>query len=347
MTPETRALWLEERRKSLGASDVAQVLGVSPYGGAWNVWASKKLGFEAAESLPMRVGTYLEPLVADLVQERWGEAAALEEVGAGACWAPNGQPEGYARAVDLGILRPPRDKWAHASPDRLVLRPGHDLPGVLQIKTSGTGEGWGPDGAEATADTVPPQYLVQTMWEMWVVSAYFAPYIPIPGTPFGWLAVLISNRDLRIYPVRWDAERMAGIIATCKAWWERHIVGGEAPPIDGTRACTEALAWLQSTARPGRIELPEAAGDAVEQYAAWLARRDEADRNARLARNRLFSMLGESAKGLCWAGGRRKQVSRSGDRLTVRSVAASAAATTGEVNFDDAIPLGAFGGDDE
>jgi len=342
MTPETRALWLAERRKSLGASDVAQVLGVSPYGGPWNVWASKVLGFDAAENIPMRVGTYLEPLVAELVQERWGEAAVLEEVATGVT--------GAEKPIALGILRPPGDEWAHASPDRLVLRPGHDLPWVLQIKTSGTGEGWGPDGAEATADTVPPQYLIQVLWEMWVVTEHFGHNLKSwtgCEDPVGWLAVLISNRDLRIYPVRWDAERMAGIIATCKAWWERHIVGGEAPPIDGTRACTEALAWLQSTARPGRIELPEAAGDAVEQYAAWLARRDEADRNARLARNRLFSMLGESAKGLCWAGGKRKQVSRSGDRLTVRSVAASAAATTGEVNFDDAIPLGAFGGDDE
>lgn len=352
MTPaERRSLWLAERRKSLGASDVASILGIEKT--PWAVWASKVIGWETPDDLPMRCGRFLEPLVAELVAEKWEGEATLEEVAAGihssaVAWTDDGElhiidPDHPDVARALGIIRPPGNEWAHASPDRFVLLPGRDTPGVLQIKTSRSAEGWGPDGADATADTVPPQYLVQTLWEMWCVAEHFAPFTPIPEVPIGWVAVLIGNYDLRVYPVAWDAARMAEVIATCRAWWQRHIVEGAAPTIDASRECAHGLAWLVPEPKPERIELPEAAGDLVTERERWLSRAAEAQRNADLCRNKLLAALGDSGKGLCWADGKRKLVTRRGQSVSVSSVHPDSRATAGEVDYSDAIPLGPFG----
>lgn len=41
MTDDDRAEWLEWRRNGIGATDVAGILGVSPWASPWSVWADK------------------------------------------------------------------------------------------------------------------------------------------------------------------------------------------------------------------------------------------------------------------------------------------------------------------
>lgn len=281
MTPDERAAWLADRRHSLGASDAPAVLSLSPWGGPWNVWASKVLGWDGEETLPMRLGTYLEPFVAELVAERFAEHG----------WTLEHPPE--------PLMRAPADIWAHASPDRLVTLPGRDTPGVLQIKVTSSGEGWGQDGSDATPETVPGHYLLQTLWEMWVVSSVWAGYMPVPEQPLGWLAVLIAGREMRVYPVDWTVHRhlIEDAVVRCRAWWMRHIIGGEAPAVDASVDCGTVLAALHP--KPDqRVALPAECGGEVLAWQAATHARWMADRDADLARNRLVAALGDAREGI-------------------------------------------------
>lgn len=84
----TSADWLERRRALITATDIPAILGLSPYRSEGDV-ARDKLGLapESPPSVPMRVGSALEPLVAALWSEatgrpveRWGELVVSEAI---------------------------------------------------------------------------------------------------------------------------------------------------------------------------------------------------------------------------------------------------------------------------
>lgn len=61
--PDERARWLAARRTFVGASEVAAVCGLSPWGSALEVWAAKVRGEQRPMSGPARVGLLLEPVL--------------------------------------------------------------------------------------------------------------------------------------------------------------------------------------------------------------------------------------------------------------------------------------------
>lgn len=70
-----RELWLRARLEGLGGSDVSKVLGLSKYGSAYSVWL-EKTGIMPADpdldSVPMKMGRLLEPIVKQLFTEETG-----------------------------------------------------------------------------------------------------------------------------------------------------------------------------------------------------------------------------------------------------------------------------------
>lgn len=71
---KTREEWLELRRKGIGGSDIAAILGLNPYRSAIDVWLDKTGRAEEREaSEAMRQGTDLEQYVADRFCEATGK----------------------------------------------------------------------------------------------------------------------------------------------------------------------------------------------------------------------------------------------------------------------------------
>lgn len=68
-----RAAWLAERKKGLGGSDAAAVLGVSPWKSTFALWA-EKTGLEPEDEMPewMEWGLRLEPAIASKYEEVTG-----------------------------------------------------------------------------------------------------------------------------------------------------------------------------------------------------------------------------------------------------------------------------------
>lgn len=122
------------------ASKVAAILGQSPWSTRYEVW-HQLAGNRASGSEPtyaMLRGTHLEDGVANLwhaLNPEW----QMEET---TTWRSKERP------------------WQYATPDRLLLDPEGQLFN-MEVKTTVTWNGWGPDGSTV----VPPEYWRQAGWQ--------------------------------------------------------------------------------------------------------------------------------------------------------------------------------------
>lgn len=127
-TPE----WHEARRTTINGSEVAPILGISPYESPFSLW-HRKVG-----------------LVGDIEQTPemyWGslhEATIREEF--------NRRHNRQFRP--LGLFRHHQRTWQGGGPD------GIDGDEILEIKFAVRGDAWGPDGT----DEIPVHYRAQVLW---------------------------------------------------------------------------------------------------------------------------------------------------------------------------------------
>lgn len=198
MTPEERI----ERRKYLGASEVAAVLGLDPFKGPHDIWAEKMglLG-ESEESEAAEMGKLLE----SPILQRYAIRNSVEI-----------RSPGPIVSTSL--------PWARATPDALDAR---DIN--VQVKLVGARmlHHW--------EDGVPEYVQLQVQWEMMVLNDHF------PTCTESKVVALLGGTEYREFDVPRDDEVISALREVCGAWWKRHIVGGEMPPIDGSEACKAAL----------------------------------------------------------------------------------------------------------
>lgn len=204
-TPDgDREAWLEQRRKGVGGSDVAAIMGLSPYRGAYEVWAEKSGLIEAPDisDRPAVIwGNILEPVVGDHYAENHPDREMRR-----------------LNAVCQSIERP----WAQASLDYEVKDPELGW-GVLEIKTAGQrSEGKWDDG-------VPLFYQTQV-----------AHYLSVTGRAFADVAVLIGGQDYREYRLMRDEDDVQAVERAVDEFWQR-VQTGDEPPIDGSPGEAEAL----------------------------------------------------------------------------------------------------------
>ncbi len=136
-----RAEWLERRRKSIGGSDAASIIGLNPYNTLFAVWADKTGRLpEQPDNEAMRQGRDLE----DYVASRWAEATGKR------C-----RRENY-------MLYNPAYPFAHADIDRWVIGENAGLEckttSIMNLKKFKNGE-------------YPETYYVQCVHYMAVTGA--------------------------------------------------------------------------------------------------------------------------------------------------------------------------------
>lgn len=238
MTPEQ----LEARTRTLGASDVPAVVGLSPFASSLDVWARKRRGPGLCEPPivppdleqaigahdPRRIGQILEVSIADLY--------ALEVPG--------------AQLSESGTLAHREHPWQTATPDRLVTSDGSSLHG-LECKLVGRGlmADW--------ADGVPDYVLTQAQWSMHVV-----------GLDRWDVAALIGGTDFRVTEVVRDDEIIASLVDLATRFWEDHVLGNLAPEGTTGRDAKRVLLarWRQDDGLA--VDAPAPAETVVRELAA-------------------------------------------------------------------------------
>lgn len=192
LTPEE----LNDRRKSLGASDFGAILGLDPFKSAVDVWLSKLHGKDAPANWPMLMGSALEPFILDEAEKRFG------------------------RIVRKEIKPHPSTPLVVARLDGRVA----DRNEPIDAKTVGlTGFGnldlWGEDGS----DVVPYQYAVQLGVQAACVGG---------DVEHGHIAARVGpNGEERYYTLKIKKSLIEDVIAFGLDWWAKHVVGGVIPEV--------------------------------------------------------------------------------------------------------------------
>lgn len=205
-TPE----WHAARAGGIGASEIASVVGLSPYVSAFHLWHMKKGNLPGqSKSDAMDWGHRLEPVVRDWFAERHPEFKVFETPGT------------YAHSERA---------WQRCNPDGL-LHPDvmSSKPCALyEGKTSRFGDGFGPSGS----DQIPLSYRCQVQHSL-----------DIFDLPRAYVAVLIGGNEPREYVIEADAEDQATLRDAGARFWQS-LQDDNEPPIDASFSTYEAVRKL-------------------------------------------------------------------------------------------------------
>lgn len=161
---DDRIKWLESRRRGIGGSDAAAVLGLSRYKSALDVWRDKKgLSDPVPDNDAMHWGNVLEPVVIAEYERITGNTVTT------------GEP--MLECLDVSC--------AIASLDGRVKDKGI----IVEAKTARHSKSWG----DVELGQIPIEYLCQVQHYM-LVTGYEMAHVP----------VLIAGSDFRIYEIPRD-----------------------------------------------------------------------------------------------------------------------------------------------
>ena len=256
-----------EESRLLGGSDLAALVGLSPWGTPLTVYARIVAGKVEREQTPaQRRGTLLEPVVRAMYAEDTG-----------------------AEILGSVKLRHPRYEFGRASLDDVVRHRGGGRR-VLEIKTDGRDRAhvWGEPGT----DEVPDYYAVQVAYYLGVGLETGA----IEEDTADVAALLLGVDDSpRIYRVQHQPEVYAWLLEAAERFWVDHVVPKRPPPPTAPAREAEAVRRLFQREREPLADfsaLPPEDRAAVLAWAEARARASEANAAKDDAELRLKLALG-------------------------------------------------------
>ncbi|GGU52190.1 YqaJ viral recombinase family nuclease [Streptomyces lavendofoliae] len=197
------------------ATEIAAVVGLSPWQSRFSLW-HKKAGLPTAPFEPtpqMKWGSRFEDDVAEEFTERHPEHPLLT----------------------TGTWKHRDRDWQRATPDRL-----HGDT-IVEIKTTTSPEGWGPDGS----DEVPVHYRCQVLWQQDTLGLHR------PAR----LAVLILPYDYREYVIEYDEDDAKTLRDAAERFLD-DVRQGNRPDIDGADATYQTIRAQPAGREDRDVEIP-------------------------------------------------------------------------------------------
>lgn len=283
--------WLAARRQGVTASEIAVVMGLSPYDSPFALYHRKRGDLPDVEDTDaMERGRILEPYIAE-------KFARLH-------------PEFTVMGDGRQLYAHPDRPWQLATPDRLIdgcdcgpdFAPfAHRCPfdpiAVLETKTdAGGSDEWGEDGS----DQIPVHYRCQVLWQMDVL-----------GVTAGYVACLaMRSWKLRVYEIAMDgdAETDLKIMRDTARCFLDDIRDGNAPDVDWRPQTAAALKHLNPKVEQVDVTIGR---QLARSYRAAVRREAEAEQRKKLMTNRVLQAIGT---------GRRAIEAGTGQVIATRSV---------------------------
>lgn len=191
----------EEEAKRLGGSDMAALVGLSPWATPLTVYARIVAGAETEGSPALRRGRLMEPVIRAM----------------------------YAEDENVTLLGPtslthPSHAFVRASLDDVGRRPGRGKHAAeFKSVTPSKAHEWGEPGT----DDIPAYYATQAHWyvglglESGALEEDTADVVAL---------ILGLEESPRVYRVRHDAEVYAWLLAAAERFWRDHVLPGKPPP---------------------------------------------------------------------------------------------------------------------
>jgi len=188
----------EARKKYLGSSDLPPILGLDSFRTAGDVWMEKtgRLVKDSKESGVQKVGHIFETSVLDYFEAE----------------------HGVQLKRDIFLTN---DIFC-SNLDGLI---DGTSPEIVEAKTTGKDEDWGPTGT----DEIPERVLIQVHEQMYVVSHATGRECRI-----AWVPVLLPgfrHLEVRIYQIRRNDELMENAIRIGDQFWKSHVLTDTPPDV--------------------------------------------------------------------------------------------------------------------
>ena len=200
-----RQAWLEERRKGIGASDAAAILGLSPNRSPIEVWLSKL----HPEMLPEREDE-------DFLEFGTEVEAPIERR--------------YIKLTGNQVYHPTPAIVIHPKYPEILCTPDGmcDSPEkiVVEYKFERFSDGFGDPGT----DEIPEHFLIQGAHQMACTGRERVDFGVLHGAP-----------PIRVYRAYRDLELEAQLIDRLRGWWADYVVKDIEPPIDASGAWADYL----------------------------------------------------------------------------------------------------------
>lgn len=250
-----REEWLKARMAGIGGSEMAAILGVSPWEGPADVWARKKgITAEQPDNLRFKIGRKFEGPIAELYAEQ--EGVKLLKV------------DGLYTHPDAPLV---------GTPDRLIAGQQKGL----EIKTAdpAIAHTWGEPGT----DEIPLYYTTQV-----------ATYMALLGYNDWDVAVLFGTSDFRIYRLHRDLELENMILERAREFWQTYIVGNQEPPPDASRSYGEYLVKKYPKNVMPMLQADPRDDENIENLIEIRRRKAEIEEQEKLFENIVKAKIGEN-----------------------------------------------------
>lgn len=237
-----REAWLKERRKGIGASEAAMVVGCSPYGDQTTL-ALRKLGRlpEPEQTEQMELGLLLEPVLAELFCRRTGRTIVQTQV----------------------FCRCPLDPFLSATIDGV-----DSCLDLVEFKTVGAWTEAAKDLGEEGTNEIPAHWITQAYQQMYCYGAGRVNF-----------AVLVGGQSFRLYTVERNEAAIDAMATVLRRFWAK-VERGEVPQGPFPVFNPAVLAALNPECE-GTIVAGRSLAKKVEEYEALSARmkQDEEDKD--------------------------------------------------------------------
>lgn len=194
--PANREEWLKVREDGIGASEVAAVVGLSPWETPFSLWLRKTGQIPPIEeNEAMHMGHLLEGVVVQLWEEKTGWKAVK------------------ASAKDI-IYQDPEHPWRKVTPDRIAYEVGEDgkkRKVLLEIKTTAIG---------IDPDDLPENYVCQCHYQMHVTGIHVC-----------YLCWLVNGRYYGHARLEYDQEFAEWIAKNVDEFYNNNVKGGVEPDL--------------------------------------------------------------------------------------------------------------------
>lgn len=190
---QTHEEWLALRRKFIGGSDIAAILGLNPWKTPLQVWLEKKGKSFEWTSDKAELGHKIEPIIRERYQEKENKRIVTP-----------------SEIFSQGI--------AGASTDGIILLDEWNSPwdGVFEAKHPGWRQAYRWENNQT-----PEEYRCQVTW-----------YMGILGLEWSDIAALIGGDDWQVRRIDFDAELFGLMQQAAEKWWRDYIVAGKEPPAE-------------------------------------------------------------------------------------------------------------------
>lgn len=249
----SRQEWLEDRKKGIGGSDVATILGLNKWKSPYQLWL-EKTGLSVSEdstSEPAYWGNVLEEVVAREFCKRTGKKVRRRNQ----------------------VFEHPDYPFLRANIDRDVV--GENA--VLECKTANQflGKDW--DGED-----IPASYLCQIQH-----------YMNVLNRDFTYIAVLIGGQKFVWKKIDRDQEVIDMITKRLVDFWENNVIKGIEPPLDGSQATTDYLSQQYANSSDREVVLPSTIDEIINSRKELAKTMKELKERDNKEKNKLIKALGE------------------------------------------------------